>query len=66
MKKQSEKKDILFIQNKLIALGFDVGKADGYVGSKTKRAVKAYQLKYGLKADGHVGSELYEHLLSTH
>ena len=64
--KAIRKKDILFIQNKLIALGFDVGKADGYVGSKTKRAVKAYQLKYGLKADGHVGSELYEHLLSTH
>jgi lytic murein transglycosylase len=47
------------IQRRLTALGFDTGGADGRVGNATMRAVRAYQLKVGMKpADGYAGLKL--------
>ena len=45
------------MQEKLIKLGFDLGRygADGDFGSETLSAVKAFQKKYGLEADGEAG-----------
>ena len=40
------------IQRLLIKKGYDVGEVDGVLGSRTRRAVKAYQQANGLKADG--------------
>lgn len=43
------------LQKALIALGYYTGSADGYFGSGTEDAVKAYQRARGLEADGVAG-----------
>jgi localization factor PodJL len=47
----------------LAKLGFDPGPADGRIGAKTRDAVKAFQKRAGLKADGEIDAELIEALL---
>ena len=44
------------VQQKLKELGFYTGEVTGNAGSKTIAAVKAFQRKYGLTADGVIGS----------
>lgn len=39
------------LQQKLTAMGYDVGNADGILGSKTRAAVQAEQVRLGLPAD---------------
>jgi len=46
----------LEIQQRLAALGFDPGPLDGVRGRLTVRAIKAFQTKQGLAADGIVGA----------
>ncbi|NLY60033.1 MAG: peptidoglycan-binding protein, partial [Clostridiales bacterium] len=46
---------VVDLQKKLNALGYNVGKADGIFGSKTRSAVMAFQKANGLSADGIVG-----------
>ena len=46
------------LQRRLMALGFDVGPADGVMGSATRGAVRAWQKKQGLDADGWAGERL--------
>jgi lytic murein transglycosylase len=41
------------LQRILVRRGFDVGKIDGIIGSKTRAAVKKMQIKYGLPADSY-------------
>lgn len=48
---------IIEIQLALSRLGFDPGPADGDAGSRTIAAVKAFQKKYALKADGVAGDK---------
>ena len=43
------------LQKALIALGYYTGSADGYFGSGTEEAVKAYQQARGLQVDGVAG-----------
>jgi hypothetical protein len=43
------------LQEALLKLGFDCGKADGIFGSKTKTQVIKFQQKYNLKDDGIAG-----------
>jgi len=50
------------IQRLLGEKGFDAGGQDGIAGSKTRRAIKAYQGREGLAPDGHPDSRLLEHL----
>ena len=51
------------IQIILKRLGYsDVGKVDGYFGTKTKTAVKQYQKKKGLTIDGIVGKNTWNKL----
>ncbi|WP_018182499.1 peptidoglycan-binding protein [Kaistia granuli] len=45
----------LDIQKRLKELGFDPGELDGKSGSKTVKAIKAFQIANGLSADGRVG-----------
>ena len=47
--------DVRELQRMLNALGFSCGRADGLYGSKTRAAVKAFQLRNGLAADGVFG-----------
>ena len=48
--------EVVKLQNRLIALGYLSGKADGIYGQKTANAVKAFQRAAGLTADGIAGS----------
>src|SRR5271168_344826 len=50
--------DVKDMQTMLARAGFDVGKIDGFLGLKTRQAVKAMQVKYGLPADSYPTAEL--------
>ena len=54
--------DVRAVQLQLIDLGYAPGTADGIFGSRTQRAVSAFQQKAGLKADGVVGPKTYAKL----
>jgi lytic murein transglycosylase len=46
------------LQTLLARAGYDVGKIDGFLGLKSRQAVKAMQVKYGLPADSYPTEEL--------
>lgn len=48
---------VMAIQERLAALGYSVGRADGIFGSRTRAAVAAFQLESGLSADGIMGPQ---------
>jgi len=50
--------DVKDMQAMLARPGFDVGSVDGFIGLKTRQAVKATQLKYDLPADSYPTAEL--------
>ena len=47
---------VLALQEKLAALGYEVGALDGYFGGMTEAAVTAFQTDYGLWVDGVAGA----------
>lgn len=51
------------IQERLAALDYDPGPVDGKMGSKTRKAILAYQHVHGLKLDGSPTQELLNRLL---
>ncbi|WP_419796914.1 MAG: lytic murein transglycosylase [Terasakiella sp.] len=51
---------MLQIQARLNDLGHDVGKPDGIAGSRTRKAIKAFQKSKGLPADGYPSIELLD------
>lgn len=55
--------EIELIQKRLLALGYQVGAADGDFGPATEAAVKAFQKDKGLAVDGIVGAATYRELL---
>jgi lytic murein transglycosylase len=50
--------DVKTLQAMLARAGYDVGTIDGFLGIKTRQAVKAMQQKYGLPADSYPTTEL--------
>ena len=46
------------VQERLIALGFDIGTVDGIIGSNTRAAIRELQPQLGLEADGQAGQRL--------
>lgn len=54
--------EIKQLQRALQQRGFDVGKIDGIIGSGTRAAVKATQIKFGLPADSWPTKELLQRL----
>jgi len=56
---------VVELQNKLNALGYNAGKADGIFGSKTRSAVMAFQRANGLTVDGIVGPATWAKLNSS-
>lgn len=52
------REQIAALQRKLNELGFDSGEPDGVLGSATRRAVREWQIRNGLVADGYVDAEL--------
>src|SRR5690606_16818421 len=55
-------KEIVELQRRLVANGRDVGKIDGFLGAKTRAAVKAEQLRLGMPADSYPTHELMSQL----
>jgi lytic murein transglycosylase len=51
-------KDVKDMQAMLAHAGYDVGTIDGFLGLKTRQAVKAMQTKYGMPADSYPTAEL--------
>ncbi len=50
------------MQALLVRSGHNVGAVDGFMGLKSRQAVKAVQLKYGLPADSYPTAELLERM----
>ena len=49
--------DVLAVQRRLAALGFDPGPLDGEYGPATEHAVREFQEAAGIEVDGIVGPE---------
>lgn len=50
------------VQEQLIALGYDIGVADGIIGSRTRAAIEAFQNAAGLPVDGRAGARVLKAL----
>ncbi len=49
--------DVRELQERLLEMGFDGGRADGIFGSRTDGALKAFQRQIGLRSDGWCGPQ---------
>ena len=47
--------DVTGLQERLLELGYDAGRADGILGAETEAGLRAFQRDYGLTADGTCG-----------
>ncbi|MFT4713686.1 MAG: membrane-bound lytic murein transglycosylase B [Candidatus Azotimanducaceae bacterium] len=52
------RKEVTELQQRLNSHGIDPGKVDGILGSKTRKAVRSYQHKNGIIADGYASYDL--------
>lgn len=59
IKKGSRGEDVLHLQTRLSAQGYDPGKSDGIFGEKTRSAVIRFQQDKELKPDGIVGAKTW-------
>ena len=57
-------RDELTVQTQILLnkLGYNIGVVDGYLGPKTRDAIKAFQTRKGLEATGKVSKELLDKL----
>ncbi|MCC7483602.1 MAG: lytic murein transglycosylase [Burkholderiales bacterium] len=46
------------VQERLIALGHDIGAPDGIIGARTRAAIEAFQTSVGMAVDGRAGKKL--------
>ncbi len=56
--------DVKTMQDLLGRAGYDIGAIDGFLGLKTRQAVRAMQVKYGLPADSYPTAELLARMRS--
>ncbi|MEE8542617.1 MAG: peptidoglycan-binding protein [Gammaproteobacteria bacterium] len=56
---------VMDIQGMLTELGYRPGGVDGYVGQRTRQAIRRYQSNTGLTVDGHPSESLRQHLRVT-
>lgn len=64
LKKGCKGEDVTALQGILIALGYELGEADGSFGGKTENAVKEFQEENDLDVDGSVGKNTWNALLN--
>ena len=55
---------VMYVQLRLLALGYDVGPADGIAGPMTRAAIAAFQSSERLNVDGNLSRELVEILFA--
>jgi len=55
--------DVVLLQERLNALGFDAGRSDGIFGRATDSAVRAFQKEYGVAEDGMFGPRSHSALM---
>ena len=48
--------DVLTLQERLLELGYDAGRANGVFGAQTEAALRNFQRDYGLSVDGICGA----------
>lgn len=65
LKRDMKCDEVRRLQNLLNLLGYDCGEADGSYGSKTEKAVIAFQKKNKISADGVFGTTSYNTLLKV-
>ena len=65
LKTGSSGDEVTKLQKRLAAVGFDPGGADGAFGPKTDAALKAFQEKAGIAADGICGPQTLKMLAKT-
>ena len=53
------------LQSQLNSLGFETGKPDGIWGPKSRQAIRSFQLKHQLIADGYPNKEVFETIKSV-
>ena len=58
--------DVKALQASLVRASYDVGAIDGFLGLKTRQAVKAMQVKYNLPADSYPTAELLARMRGGH
>ena len=56
------RRTIIEIQNRLLALGYPIGAADGIAGTRTRRGIRAFQKRNGYPADGYPSEKLLQRL----
>jgi hypothetical protein len=56
---------VMDIQGMLTELGYRPGGVDGYVGQRTRQAIRRYQSNTSLTVDGHPSESLRQHLRVT-
>jgi N-acetylmuramoyl-L-alanine amidase len=54
--------DVLTLQQRLLGLGFDAGRADGIFGRETEAALREFQRNVGILADGTCGPATFKAL----
>jgi membrane-bound lytic murein transglycosylase B len=59
------RQDVESAQRTLDGLGYDVGEADGVIGRRTRTALRAFQQRTGLPADGYLDQATLKALDST-
>jgi len=64
LRKGSQGDDVKSVQKRLKELGYYTGSVDGSYGTGSVNAVKAFQSKHGLTADGLAGTKTYKILFS--
>ncbi len=57
--------DVMDLQRRLNAKGFDAGTPDGVIGPKTRDAIKSFQIREKLPQDGYPNAGLLERLRGT-
>jgi peptidoglycan hydrolase-like protein with peptidoglycan-binding domain len=56
--------ELMALQARLNALGFDAGPADGVMGSRTRRAIEAYQQSIGVSPTGELTAQQYGQVMA--
>lgn len=61
--KQVGRTDLIAMQEKLTALGYDTKGADGIIGPNTLRAIRGWQSANGFTADGYIEQTLFKRIM---